>query len=58
MGVGIVVLELALSLCFCNFFGCKYESVTFADFEGKHMAPCNVTLGKCIREKGFVVVNL
>jgi hypothetical protein len=42
---------------FCNVSGCKSESVISVESERKHMALCNVTLGKCIREKGFVVVN-
>jgi hypothetical protein len=43
---------------FCNVSSCKSESVTSAESEGKCMALCNVTLGKCIREQGSVAVNL
>jgi hypothetical protein len=42
---------------FYNVPSCKFESVTFAEFERKCMALYNVTLRKCIREEGFVSIN-
>jgi hypothetical protein len=38
--------------------GCKFESVPFLESESNHMALGNVTLGKCIRDQGSIVVNL
>jgi hypothetical protein len=40
---------------FCNVSGCKSESVTFVESKRKCMALCNVTLGKCIREKALLL---
>jgi hypothetical protein len=42
---------------FCNVSGCESGSVISVESERKCMALCNVILGKCIREKGSVVVN-
>jgi hypothetical protein len=42
---------------FCNVSSYKSRSIIFAESERMCKVLCNVTLGKCIREKGFVVVN-
>jgi hypothetical protein len=42
---------------FCNVTGCDCGSLMFSEYERNHIALCNVTLGKCIREHGSVAIN-